>query len=239
MKQIQKNTTSNGFIKLHRDVLQWEWYQDSNTKCLFLHCLLKANHTDKKWQGILIKRGSFITSYDTLAKELKIGVQSIRTSISKLKLTGELTSQSTSRNTLLIINNYNLYQSTNTPTNKQLTNDQQTTNKQLTTTKELKNVKNDKKIDFEDFYSLYPIKKSKAQALRNWNRLSETIKSKCIDVVNSKEFKDWVEKQDIKYIKHPSTWLSQGCWEDELDIKAKSSLNDDELFQKALRSSQL
>jgi len=92
-------------------------------------------------------------------------------------------------------------------------------------------------IVFEDFYLQYPIKKSKVQALRNWNRLSETIKSKCIDVVNSKEFKDWVEKQDNKYIKHPSTWLSQGCWEDELEIKPKSSLDDDELFKKALESS--
>lgn len=137
---------SSGFIKLHRDILQWEWYQDSNTKDLFLHCLLKANFTDKKWQGILIKRGSFITSYDTLSRELKIGVQSIRTSLNKLKLTGELTSQPTSRNTLLIINNYELYQSTNTPTNTQLTNNQQTTNKQLTTTKKEKKVKNYKEV---------------------------------------------------------------------------------------------
>ena len=40
-----------GWIKLHRQILDWEWYDDINVKVLFLHLLLTANYEDKKWQG--------------------------------------------------------------------------------------------------------------------------------------------------------------------------------------------
>jgi len=138
----EKQQKSNGFIKLHRDILNWEWYGEHKVFVVFLHCLLKANHKDKKWQGIEIKRGSFISSYSKIGEEIGLGVQSVRTSINKLELTGELTRYSTSRNTLLTVNNYEKYQGANTVANKQLTINQQTTNKQLTTTKNVKNVKN-------------------------------------------------------------------------------------------------
>ena len=33
----------NGYIKLYRSLLDWEWYDDTVTKCLFLHLLLTVN----------------------------------------------------------------------------------------------------------------------------------------------------------------------------------------------------
>ena len=51
----------NGFIKIYRSMLKWEWYEDVNTKAVFLHLLLTANFKDTKWQGITIKRGEVIT----------------------------------------------------------------------------------------------------------------------------------------------------------------------------------
>ena len=40
---------NEGFIKIYRQLLEWEWYTDTNTKVLFLHCLLKANFKTKKY----------------------------------------------------------------------------------------------------------------------------------------------------------------------------------------------
>jgi len=37
-------------------MLDWEWYDDINTKVLFIHLLIKANWKEKKWRGIKIKR---------------------------------------------------------------------------------------------------------------------------------------------------------------------------------------
>ena len=48
---------NDGWVKLHRQLLDWEWYTDINTKVVFLHCLIKANWEDKRWRGVVIKRG--------------------------------------------------------------------------------------------------------------------------------------------------------------------------------------
>lgn len=129
---------TDSWIKLFRKFREWEWYDDSNTKSVWLEILLTANFEDKSWHGIVVKRGQLITSTSHLSKNLDISTQSIRTCLNKLKSTNELTIKTTAHYTLITVNKYNSYQeSTN-----QLTNNQQTTNKQLTTTKEAKNVKN-------------------------------------------------------------------------------------------------
>ena len=131
---------NNGFIVLYRSLLEWEWYSDANTTRLFLHCLLRANHKDNKWQGIMIERGSFVTSYEKLSQETGLSVRSVRTSLNKLKTTCEVTIKTSTKNTVIVINNYNLYQSSDTPTDKRTTNKRQTNDKQTTTNNNDNNV---------------------------------------------------------------------------------------------------
>lgn len=73
-----------GFIKLNREILSWEWYEDSNTFKMFMHCLLKANFKQKKWCGIKINKGQFITSNEKLSTESGLSVSQVRTSLKKL-----------------------------------------------------------------------------------------------------------------------------------------------------------
>lgn len=135
---------SQGWICLHRQLLEWEWYNDINVCRLFLHCLLKANHKDKKWQGKVIPRGSFVTGRNVLADETGLTVQQIRTSLNKLKSTNDLTIKSTNKNSLVTVVNYGFYQDkemevTNKTTSKPL-NEQPTDNHQITTTNNVNNV---------------------------------------------------------------------------------------------------
>ena len=137
---------NNSWIKVFRKFREWEWYQDSNTKSVFLELLLTANYEDKRWQGIVVKRGQIITSINHLKialnknpKNPAITTQNIRTSLKRLKSTNELTIQTTTKYTLISINKYNDYQQV---TNK-LTNNQQTTNNTIIN----KEVKNDKNKD--------------------------------------------------------------------------------------------
>lgn len=132
----------NGWIKLYSKFKHWKWYQKQNTKALFIHCLLSANWRDGKFEDIEIKRGSFVTSYRKLSEELNLSIQNIRTSISHLKLTGELTFTKHSKFLIITINNYNEYQQTNTITNTQLTRYQHAINTILTTIEEYKNIDN-------------------------------------------------------------------------------------------------
>lgn len=134
-----------GWISLHRKLVEWEWYSDANTMRLFVHCLLKANHADKKWRGIDISRGQFLTSIDSLSKELRLSSQKIRTSISKLKSTGEITIKTTSKYSMISIACYDSYQGDKKQESKQSTSNQQADNKQITTTNNDNNVNNEKK----------------------------------------------------------------------------------------------
>lgn len=38
-----------GYITIHRKIVDWEWYKDIPTRVLFEHLLLTANWKDKKW----------------------------------------------------------------------------------------------------------------------------------------------------------------------------------------------
>ena len=123
---------NNGWIHLFRKFIDWEWYDCPNVKIVFLHCLLMANHKTGKWQGITIKRGQFVSSYEKIAAANGLSVQQVRTSIKKLKMTHEINTQTTNLYTLISVNNYDLYQDT-------LTNKQQSNNNQITTNKNDKN----------------------------------------------------------------------------------------------------
>jgi hypothetical protein len=118
----------DGYIKLYRSMLKWEWYDDINTKVVFLHLLLTVNHYDEQWHGIEIRRGSRVSSYGKLAKETRLSVQNVRTSIKRLISTGELTHSATAEYGLFTIVNYEKYQC---PTHD-LTESQQSANSQPT-----------------------------------------------------------------------------------------------------------
>lgn len=133
----------NGWIKLHRNILTWEWWDDFNVRALFIYCLLKANPTEKQWHGTTIPRGSFVTSLPELAKGTGLSVQKIRTAISKLKSTGEITDQSTREYRIVTICNYSTYQvvgnseqQTNQQTEQQINNRQSTDNQQTNNSNE-------------------------------------------------------------------------------------------------------
>lgn len=127
-----------GWIKLHRKFIDWEWYTDNTVKALFIHLLLSANHQPKNWRGQTIYPGETVTSVASLAAECGLSTQQVRSAISKLEKTGEIKRKSTNKNTLIIVVNYSVYQglayadqqTNNKQDNKQITNE--TTNKQQT-----------------------------------------------------------------------------------------------------------
>ena len=121
-------TNQQGWIKLHRQILEWEWYSDNNCFRLFLHLLLKANHKERRFKGIELKVGSIVTSRDLLARETGLSSQQIRTALTKLTSTNEITNVTSSQGTIIQIVSYEKYQiATNEITNEQPTNNQRVT----------------------------------------------------------------------------------------------------------------
>lgn len=137
----------NGFIKLNRSMLSWEWYGNPYTTIVFLHILLRANWKDKNWQGKVIKKGQLVTSIRKLAKELNISFQHTRTALANLQKTHEITLEPTNKYSIITVVAWDKYQEYNTDLNTQ-PNTQTThnlTHKQHTISEEEKEVKNIKR----------------------------------------------------------------------------------------------
>ena len=99
-----------GFIKLHRQITEWEWYQDVNTKSVFIHLLLNACYDECRFMGKSVERGQYITSLSRLSRDLNISIRQVRTAFSRLEKTGEIDTQSSNKSTLVTILNYDSYQ---------------------------------------------------------------------------------------------------------------------------------
>ena len=131
-----------GYVKLHRSLVKWEWHDDPNTGWLFIMLLLLANHEDNRWHGEIIRRGQLVTSLNNLSEVSGVSVRSIRTGLVRLESTGEIKNKSTKRYRIITICNYDKYQDVDNLADKQPTNNRQTTDKQPTINKNEKNEKN-------------------------------------------------------------------------------------------------
>ncbi len=80
-----------------------------------------------------------------------------------------------------------------------------------------KNVKKMSKSQFAEFWQAYPRKMKRKVAERKYLLLDKRLHDKILSALE--EFKDTEEWQEEggQYIPHPSTWLNQERWEDELE----------------------
>jgi len=162
---------SSGFIKIHRKLLEWEWFQDPNMLQLFLYILLKANYKKTSYKGVDIDRGQLLTGRISLSEGTGISQQTIRTCLSKLKKSKELTIKSTNKYSVITVIGYDSYQDVDIKSTSKLTNNQPATNQQLTTSKEgkeVKKVKNSNKA-----VSTTPICKNFKPSKRDYELLAE------------------------------------------------------------------
>jgi predicted transcriptional regulator len=193
----------SGWVKIHRQILEWEWYDDINTCRLFFHLLIKANHKERNYKGKVVQVGETLTGLDKLSYETNLSVQQIRTSLNKLKSTNEITINSTSQGTVIKVVNYEKYQvATSEPTDEQ-----QTTNKRSTTNK---NDKKEKKILFDKFWVLYGKSADKKKCMDKFILLSDSE----IDLIFETLPIYLLKTPDVQYRKNPLTYINGKCWND-------------------------
>ena len=129
---------ADAYIKLSRNMLNWEWYDNQNTKDLFIHCLLKANWKPTRWHGIEIEAGQFITSLPSLADELQLSIHQVRTALDHLKMTGEVADKAQNKYRIITVNNWDKYQANGRQNGRQVADKWQTSGRQVATDKEYK-----------------------------------------------------------------------------------------------------
>lgn len=80
---------------------------------------------------------------------------------------------------------------------------------------------------FAEFWSAYPLKKAKATAEKAWAKLkpSADLQAAILSAIAAHKLSaDW-QRDGGQYIPHPTTWLNQRRWEDEV-IHARSQRPD-------------
>ena len=195
-----------GWIKIHRQILNWEWYDEPNTFRIFFHLLLKTNHKPNKYRGVTVEAGQIMTGLDLLARETNLSMQKVRTSLNRLKSTNEITIKTSTKGTIIQVVNYEKYQvvtNEQQTNNKRVTNEQQTNNKQITTNKNVNNIKNEKNeeninkaLPFSFYNSLidYGFKK---ELVSDWLKVRKLKKSANTETA-FKGFINQVEKSNIE-----------------------------------------
>ena len=136
-----------GFAKIHRSILEWEYYTDLTTFKLFLHLVLKANIKDVRYMGQTVPRGSLVIRERVIGEECGLTYQEVRTALKKLLTTGEITKKSTNKFTVVSLVNYSLYQ--DEVNGKQRTTNEQSTHHQRTINAPLTHIEEEEKEEKE------------------------------------------------------------------------------------------
>lgn len=222
---------NNGFILIHRKLLKWQWYKDSNTLHLFIDLLLDANYEESKVGFEIIKRGQCLTSLNRIHENTGLTYQQIRTSLSKLEKSGEINKQTTNRYSIITINKYDEYQDIN----KQITNKQQTDNnikKEIIKNNTNKEINNKESIS-KDIPK--KVEKKYFESLRVNTLFNEFLElRKKIKAVNSERaIKTLVNKlnnydEDTQYKMIENSIVNS--WKDVYELKEKKSKRKDVVF---------
>lgn len=203
-----------GWIKLHRKIVDWEWYDHIPTFKLFIHMLIKANHESVKWRGQEIPKGAFITSIASLSAETGLTVKQVRTGLKNLEKTGEIDKQTGNQNTLIIVLNYERYQEFDCEYRaSESANKGQSEGKQRATNKNDNNKKNDKE-EKNKYIVIIAYLNNKAGTKYKWQSsyAQKYINARLKDGFSINDFKkvidnkcnEWLNSNMRKYLR-PST----------------------------------
>jgi hypothetical protein len=218
----------NGWIKLHRKVIDNPIFDKPELFKLFVYCLLAAGHEEKKiiWNGKdeILPKGSFITGREKLSKELKQSESMVRRNLKILENISVITRKSTNKYTVINVVNYGIYQGSDLEIDQPATNQRPTSDQPATTNKNYKNYKNKElkhisdspplfSPDFERFWQSYPnFNRNKKGAYKNYqaclkgeSRLNKATPEHLLR--SAKRYADEVKGKDKQFVLHASTFL--------------------------------
>lgn len=213
-----------GFVQLSDDLSSWEWFNDKNTVYVYIRLLLGASWGERDYKGVHLQRGQLVISQREFADKCGISRQELRTILDRLIATHKITQTSTHKFSLITVVEYDC--ATQTPTRnapgKQPTINPPTllkTNKQITNTQTSRAPREGAGAgeSFEKFWSAYPKKTAKQQALKVWEKLrpDEELTARILtSLERQKKSVQWT-KDNGQFIPYPATWLNGRRWEDE------------------------
>ena len=90
-------------VTLQSSLLDWEWVSCPETLALWVHILFRASSEDRRWRGILIPKGSVMTTLAELAEASGLSFKQVRTHLKRLVSSGYIILKGTNKYTLITI----------------------------------------------------------------------------------------------------------------------------------------
>lgn len=141
----------NGWIKLHRKMLDNPIImKDADHLAVWMYLLLNATHAEYpalfKGKKIMLQPGQLITGCISIGNQLSITESKVRRTLNDFISDGQIDRQTSNKNSLITVLNWDLYQNLDGQSDTQVTDKRQTSDGQVTTNKNVKNIKNDKNV---------------------------------------------------------------------------------------------
>ena len=154
-----------GWIKIHRKILENPIIcKDSDYLSIWIYLLLNATHKQIpalfKGQKIILQPGQLITGRKSISKQLKISESKIYRVINEYKNEHQIEQQTSNKNSLITIVNWNIYQQS------EQQNEQQMNNKWTTT---------EHKQECKNIY-IYLLNKYRVDDRKNFNEYMQKVK---------------------------------------------------------------
>lgn len=149
-------TMGQGYIKVHRCITDWEWYQNERLKSVFLHLLVRCNWQDKRWMGVDVPSGTYITSTTALAEELGLSRSAVVRALERLEKSGEISLKPDSKWTAITLVNWAKYQGEGDQPGQQTDSKRTASEQQTDTTKEGKEGKKERKEEGRESGAIAP-----------------------------------------------------------------------------------
>lgn len=223
----------DGYIKISRSILDWEWWPDINTSRVFIYILLKANWKEGKFKGKVIPRGSLVASIASIAAGTGLTPDEVRTAIRHLVDSNNLTKQTTNRYSVFSVVGYDSYQDTSQANPKQIPSYSQAipNDRRREEGKNISVCVSAREGRFQDFWSAYPKKVNMLNAQGEYTYVLETTAELSEDdlITAAANYAEYCTIRCTKerYIKNPDNWLKESVWIDFMPGKYQKPKSED------------
>ena len=151
---------AEGWIKLHRKLLDNPvTMKDTDHLAVWIYLLLNASHNEHpalfKGEKITLKPGQLITGRKSIALALHIDESKVERILKSLKSEQQIEQQTSSKNRLISITNWEFYQQSEQQNEQQVNNKRTTSEQQVNTNKNIKNDKNERKDICQNILDLF------------------------------------------------------------------------------------
>lgn len=206
----------NGWIKLHRKIVESPVFDNEKVLKVFIYCLTKASHKNHKQiigtKVVELSPGQFIFGRQSWASTLKINESSIYRYMKLLEELDIITIKANNKFSVVTIVNWGIYQQEDNASEQQMNNKRTTNEQQMNTNNNVKNEKNEKNKDIVEYLNLktkkqYKHTSKKTQSLIN-ARLADGFTVDDFKTVIDKKTDEWINDERMNQYLRPETLFS-------------------------------